>query len=113
MQADDPDEHIRKLISAAMEERNEPLKGRFTFSRDINLGHLVVTIGMIAAAFVTFLTFHDSNLEHANRVVSLEKQQIRTDDTIRQLTSSQVTTEKAVTQLTWLVEQIQKRENNK
>jgi len=112
MESTDEDENLKKLIDKAMEERI-PDNGRFFFSKEINLGHLVVTIGMFSAAFITYLSFHDSNRDNANHVKILETQQERTDRTIAQLADSQTKTEKAVTQLTWIVDRIEKKEATK
>jgi hypothetical protein len=104
---EDNDDHLKKLIETTMDEKSPGI----TFSKEINLGHVVVALTFLVGAFATYLSFHDSNLDHANRVKSLEVQQDRTDKTITQLATNQTQTEKAVNQLVWIVERIEKKEN--
>lgn len=106
------DENLIKLIEKAMEER-EPDNRRFFFSKEINLGHMVVAITFLIGTFGAYLSFHDSNRDNSNRVKILESQQDRTDKTLTQLANNQVTTEKAVTQLTWIVDRLEKKEATK
>jgi hypothetical protein len=99
---------MTKLIEMLDREAEEPPKKPFFVSREINLGHIVVTVSLIATAFLCYLSFHDGNIDNQNRVRQLEMTSERSEKTLNQLANNQIQTEKAVTQLTWIVTQLQK-----
>lgn len=102
---EDNADQMRKLIQMTLD--TAPPK-RFSFSREINLGHVVVALTFILGGFATYLSFHDSNIEHSNRVRLLEISQDRSDKTLAQIAQNQISTEKAVTQLTYIVDELRK-----
>lgn len=105
------DEQVGKLIEM-LNAPKEPTN-KFSFSREINLGHVVVALTFIIGGFASYLSFHDGISERTARIKALEVSQERSDKTMGQIATNQDRTEKAVSQLVWIVDRMEKKEANK
>lgn len=99
------DEHVGKLIEM-LSAPTAPKK--FSFSREINLGHMIVALTFISGAVLSYLSFHDRNIMQDVRMSDFAKSQQSMSENITQLTSNQTATDKAVTHLVWIVDELKK-----
>lgn len=99
------DEHIMQLIEM-VNARKPPAK--FSFSKEINLGHLVVAITFIIGGFSAYLTFHDHNLATDVRIKVVEEGQQKMERAITGINDNQSQISKSLDKLTWIANDLRK-----
>lgn len=99
------DEQLIRLIEMVNAKQ---AKKRLSFSPEINLGHVVITVTALATAFGAYLSFHDHNLQSDNRIKVVEEGQQKMGEAITGINRNQADISKSLDKLTWIANDLRK-----